>query len=399
MIGTSDVRNATVKQGLAFAEALAAAGHVIQLSLFGDPESVYTEKLQSSDRIEIRFRRERGWMISPRDVDAARHFRPDVIHVLNPRHHAVHVARHFQKATNAAVVVHWEDDELGIRRGVVKRTPVRRVGRLVRRIACYPVPSQGMFITKRSLNWIRREADACDALTPALTSSVLEEFHLPCTTVLPLMMRDVDPLPYDIGQRFPRVANSRLIAYTGSVHTESIDDFRLAVRSVVALRTRGYDVAFVHAGTSAARFSLETVAEQEGLDASSIAPLGYVSFAEVQSILRQAAVLVQPGRPDRFNRLRLPSKVQAYLASGSPTVMFSVGFGELLEDGREVLKLRDFDADELTEQIARLLDDPELAARVGAGGRAAAERLFSPVVAAHDLSGCYTAALAARAGR
>jgi glycosyltransferase involved in cell wall biosynthesis len=236
----------------------------------------------------------------------------------------------------------------------------------------------------------------CDALTPALTASVQGETGLACMTVLPSFIGydqgdsgSLDPLA---GQP-ETILSAAKIAYTGTVHTESIDDFRLAIRAVGLVAARGYDVAFLYAGHALPRYDVMTIAEREGLPASRVASLGYVPFDQVRSILTKASVLVQPGRPNRFNQLRLPSKVQAYLQSGTPTVMFSVGLGELLRDGEEVVKLHGFNAEELAERIVELLEDPGFAVRVGEGGQRAAQRLFDRDRNVAALVHCYRVAL------
>jgi glycosyltransferase involved in cell wall biosynthesis len=85
--------------------------------------------------------------------------------------------------------------------------------------------------------------------------------------------------------------------------------------------------------------------------------------------------------------------MQTYLASGTPTVTFGVGFGELLEDGVEVLKTRGSEPAELADKLMALIDDPELAERIGRGGRAAAQRLFDPVANTDALLAHYEANL------
>jgi len=87
-------------------------------------------------------------------------------------------------------------------------------------------------------------------------------------------------------------------------------------------------------------------------------------------------VLVQPGRPTEFNRLRLPSKLQAYLASGRPTVTYATGLEELLTDREEVLFTRTGDPAELSARLGDVLTDEALRARLEYGGPRAAKRLF-----------------------
>lgn len=399
-----DFSNASSKQAGAFAQGLVELGHAVFMSMYGDPKSVARERILSQPGLTIRFRREFGPWLSRREVQAVQDFRPDLLHVFSPRHVIVSVARQYHAGTGVPVVVHWEDDEIGIKQGVVARTPIRRMARLGRRLLRYPWPRQGgIFVTNASLQWIRRTAIACDALTPGLTEEVTRGLDMHCTTIFPATLRRTDAQEAsDRLLQLPSYAREALkVAYTGSVHTESIDDFRLALRAVAALHSQGRDVVFVHAGSALPRFSLPDIAEAEGLAPNRAFFLGDLPFHEVPGLLQQVTVLVQPGRPNRFNSLRLPSKVQAYLESGTPTVMFSVGLGELLIDREEVVKLTGFDSDELAERIAELLDSPDLARLVGLGGRRAAERLFDRRRNVEALVACYRNALtqASRATR
>lgn len=396
-----DLTNASTKHAVAFAEALADKGHSILLSLSGDPTSAAIEHMPPHPRLTVSFRREYAFRLGRATLREAQEFSPHVLHVFNPRHYTVTVARQFHRVTRAVVVVHWEDDELGIRRGVAKRSPVRRVGRLARRLLCYPLPRQGVFVTRSSLRWVKRSATMCDALTPALAASVQAETGMPCMTVLPTSMGRRD-LRSDLSPRAIQsdaIRQGLKVAYTGSVHPESIDDFRLAARAVATVVDRGYNAIFVHTGHTVAQYDLQAVADAEGLPGDRFVSLGYVSFGRVPLILADASVLVQPGRPDRFNRLRLPSKVQAYLESGTPTVMFSVGLGELLQDRVEVIKLHGFSADELADRIVELFDDPQLADRVGEGGQEAARRLFDQKRNTSALLSCYRTALGIASSR
>jgi len=75
----------------------------------------------------------------------------------------------------------------------------------------------------------------------------------------------------------------------------------------------------------------------------------------------------------------LPSKLQAYLASGTPVLASAAGAGELLVDRDEVLKTHSGEPAELADRLCELLEDEALRNRLSVGGPRAAERLFDPV--------------------
>lgn len=70
-----------------------------------------------------------------------------------------------------------------------------------------------------------------------------------------------------------------------------------------------------------------------------------------------------------------PTKLFEYLAMGRPVVASRLGqLGEVLEDQRTALLVKPGDAGSLAEALGRLVNDASLRARLGAAGRAQAER-------------------------
>jgi glycosyltransferase involved in cell wall biosynthesis len=166
--------------------------------------------------------------------------------------------------------------------------------------------------------------------------------------------------------------------YTGAIGAPHESDIRLCLRALAEVQRRGVRVRFVHAGATEERRHPVQLAAQEGMTDGTAESLGYLSGSAVLRMLRQATVLVQPGAPSDFNRLRLPAKLPSYLASGTPTVTFAIGAGELLEDRSEVLKTYTASPSELADRLVEALTDSNLRARLQTGGPAAARRLFDP---------------------
>jgi glycosyltransferase involved in cell wall biosynthesis len=104
--------------------------------------------------------------------------------------------------------------------------------------------------------------------------------------------------------------------------------------------------------------------------------LGDVPWREIPGYLALADAYVQPGAPDDFNRYRLPSKLPEFLAMGRPVILPACNLGNELVDGEDALLLRHGDALEIAARIEQLMDDRELAARLGHRARGfALERL------------------------
>lgn len=369
-----DPRVASEKQAIGFAQALVGAGHAAMLSFHGSPEAARAEGIYDLAGVEFHLRHHRGPRVDSASLAAAREFAPDFVHAWNARAAVDVPARQYLRATGARPAVHWEDDEWSIRRGAGRLSPARRVARLGRRILAPVIPRHGLFVTPAALRRIARPDVAHDALTPALAARVSEALGVQCAALLPI----VPALPARAGRLPPLPEGRQLVALTGTVHPGSVGDLELSLQAVARLQREGRPVTLVHAGTALARYDLPRLAQQAGVEPGGAVFLGYLPLAQVPHLLARVAVALQPGRPNDFNRLRLPSKVESYLAAATPTVTYAVGFAELLADGEEVLKLQGYDAEELAGAIGRILDDPALAGRLAAGGRAAHDRLFDP---------------------
>ena len=302
--------------------------------------------------------------------------------------------RDLNRAVGAPVVVHFEDDEWGLARGQSADSVARKVARWgVARVAC-AYPPAWRLATGETLDWTSRNAAALEAITPELASHASSKLNRECSFLPPVHPAvggtappAVEPdLPFDLSDR-------DAVVFTGAVFAAHASDFRLLLGAMAELRRRGRAASLLYAGAAAPRFDLRAWARQAGLEAGDFVELGYLSPAELQGLLRRAAVLVQPGAPSEFNRLRLPSKLQSYLASGTPTVTFGCGAGELFEDRKEVLKTFGGTPEELADRIEELLSDPGLRAKLVENGPRAAERLFDRSRNTEVLVGIYRQAI------
>lgn len=100
--------------------------------------------------------------------------------------------------------------------------------------------------------------------------------------------------------------------------------------------------------------------------------LGRRPVAEVRAAMRQADVVLLPSRWENA-----PYTVLEAMAAGAPLVASQVGgIPEMVESEREALLAADRDVKEHLAAVERLLDDRELAQRVGKAARARVEREF-----------------------
>lgn len=372
-----DLSGPSEKQMMGFAQRLARRGHRVLMSLGGRADSVEREGLELVPGIELREHRFEGQRVREADRRRVLEFGPSLIHAVNSRVPTAAVAADYARATGAPVLVHFEDNEWNAWRGVPGESLYHRVGRHVRRVHSVWDPPAWPHSTARTRRWVRRRAAALDALTPELAAEVAARIERECATVLPvspLIAEAADP-----GVELPReLSGRRLILVTGTIYPFSLEDTIQGLDAVAELQRRGHDVGYVHPGNVHARIDPAALARAAGLAPGTFAFPGQLPYAAIGGLLRRAAVVLQPGGPSEFNRLRLPSKLQSYLASGTPTVTFAVGFGALLKDRCEVLKISTAEPGELADRIEEILTDTQLRDALAQGGPEAARRLFDP---------------------
>lgn len=370
-ICSGDLNGPSEKHALGWAEGLLECGHQVLLALRGDVNS------ESGNEKGVRVVPYR--FVGPKPnaefLTAAESFQPTIVHAFNPRSGVISATQAvFRLVPSTRVCVHFEDDEWGLA-SARATTRARGVLRLAGRVAGLLKPDLWPFATRRSLLWAIREAHGLDALTPILSAYVAQRSGRDCSTLLPVPARG-PVVAQESGPPQDLQFCSKVVLYTGAVYGAHLPDFLLLLRAIAILRSRGTDVGLVHTGQVARRLTPSGMLQTAGLKPSAARFLGYVPSAVLSHLLREADVLVQPGAPTAFNHHRLPSKLAAYLASGSPTITFAVGFGTMLRDRVEVLKTHGPTPDELADRIGELLTDTNLAAALRVGGPQAAKRLF-----------------------
>ncbi|MCI0580717.1 MAG: glycosyltransferase [Chloroflexi bacterium] len=144
------------------------------------------------------------------------------------------------------------------------------------------------------------------------------------------------------------------------------------------LREQGIHAACHFVGNGPDRQALEQQARDSGL-------AGFVHFhgqqtrEKVAEWLRRADVVVAPSVPSADSRREgIPVALMEAMASGVPVVASRLsGIPELVEDGVTGLLVAPGDALAIAAALARLLADPTLRQRLGAGGRAKIMRDFN----------------------
>lgn len=385
------------KQFLGFAQELVRRGHTVLMSINGDPSTADDEGAAGIDGLLVRAHTFDGRGLSAADRAAAAEFAPDLIHAINARVTVVAAARSYAESTGAPVAIHFEDNEWGYSRGVPGSSRLRLLAQAGRRLVSRARPTAWYYATPASLRWAQGQA-AFDALTPALAKEVEKRLGRPCSVILPVLPSTPAPAAGRASIIPAELRRGAVCAFTGALFPQTADDVRIALSAVAEVQRRGHDATFVHIGHVLERVDADGLAREAGLTPGSWAFLGYMPFSEVPGFLDDSDILLSPGLPNEQNRLRLPSKVQAYLESGTPTITFAVGFGELLEDRVEAMLTHTGDPGELAGAIAAIIEDDALRATLREHGPAAARRLFDVTTNTDALVSYYETTIAS-AGR
>lgn len=173
-----------------------------------------------------------------------------------------------------------------------------------------------------------------------------------------------------VRQRFNLPSDGHLLIYAGAVHDVNAHEVETLLLAVGELNRRGHQVRLVKAGTDAHPL-FATLPESL---AKLVINLGFVNRVDLPQLMQAADVLVQPGMANPFNDYRFPSKLPEYFATGRPVVLPNTNIGLHIVDGVEGLLLTEGHYREIADRVEQLLVNPDLAAQIGAAGRAFALR-------------------------
>jgi glycosyltransferase involved in cell wall biosynthesis len=187
----------------------------------------------------------------------------------------------------------------------------------------------------------------------------------------------------------PRVAQRVLTV--GTLRTcKGIDDL---IRAVALLRGQAREVELEIVGDGEERQALQDLARSLGV-AESVFFRGYLPQEDVIPAYHRAAVVALPAHhEDHFG---IPNILIEGLAAGTPVVCTELpSLGELVEHGKSGLFVPERDPQALAAAIARLLADPEGAARMAEEGRRRVAERFDMTQTVDELAAKLRAADAA----
>jgi glycosyltransferase involved in cell wall biosynthesis len=160
----------------------------------------------------------------------------------------------------------------------------------------------------------------------------------------------------------------RTVAMVANLRTEKGHDVLMDAATIVLRRVP--DARFLVIGDGAERDRLEQRARALDLGPA----LQFLGHQEdIPALLHALDIFVLPSRSEAF-----PNALLEAMATGMPVVASAVGgIPELVSDGANGLLVRPERPSELAASIERLMDDGDLANRLGAAARETVERRYS----------------------
>ena len=167
---------------------------------------------------------------------------------------------------------------------------------------------------------------------------------------------------YGLGERF-------VIGYVSNLDHPREGQETL-IEATALLAAAGRDVACLIVGEGRRREELESiVAESDAADR--VVFTGAVPHDEVAALYALLDAFVVPRRDERAARLVTPLKPFEAMAMARPLIVADLpALTEVAPDGERSLAYPAGDATALAAAVERLMDDPDLAARLGEAGRA-----------------------------
>lgn len=217
--------------------------------------------------------------------------------------------------------------------------------------------------------FLRRRAFAVLAATPGIKRRLAEYGHSPGRIHVLLngdpYMEAKSPADIPLAIREYRARYRHLIAYAGSLG--QANDVEVIVRAAARLKERD-DVGFLIVGTGERLGEYRELASQLGI--RNLAFLGAMSRDDSRATLAACDLCVSALPSNPFFQGTLPSKIFDYLGSGIPVVFGGEGdSAELLEKSGAGIVVPALDDREMSEALARLIDNQSLRERMSHSGR------------------------------
>ncbi len=283
---------------------------------------------------------------------------PDVVHVWTPREITRNYCHKLRKAYNFKLVIHLEDNEEYVLEKYLNK-PFQEIARANSSLA---IPDNVSHPHK-----YKEFLESADGVTVIIEK--LKEFvpnNVPNLVLWPGVETEHfyprKPNP-EIAKRFGVPDNNLVFSYTGNVHAANTYEVRSLYLAVAMLNREGQPAVLIRTGRDFCNF----LGEDDSWARQYAIELGYVDRSLMPEILALADVLIQPGRPDKFNDYRFPCKLPEFLAMGKPIVLPATNIGLVMENQKDALVLPVVDAVNIVDSVGKLLSVNSLYEKLSEG--------------------------------
>ncbi|MDY7002582.1 MAG: glycosyltransferase family 4 protein [Cyanobacteriota bacterium] len=283
---------------------------------------------------------------------------PDVVHVWTPREVTRNYCHKLRKAYSFKLVIHLEDNEEYVLEKYLNK-PFKEIANANGSLT---IPDNVSHPQK-----YREFLASADGVTVIIEK--LKEFvpnNVPSLVLWPGVETEYfyprNPNP-EIVNRFGIPENTLVFSYTGNVHAANTYEVRSLYLAVAMLNREGTPAVLVRTGRDFCNF----LGDDDNWARKYAIELGYVDRSLMPEILALADVLIQPGRPDKFNDYRFPCKLPEFLAMGKPVILPSTNIGLVMENEKDALVLPVVDGVNIVESVGELFKDKSLSEKLGQG--------------------------------
>jgi len=283
---------------------------------------------------------------------------PDIVHAWTPREVNRIYCDKLRKIYDFRLIIHLEDNE----EYIVEKDLKKPFKNILAAVDSIDIPERLSHPKK-----YREFINGSDGVTVIIQK--LKEFvpdHIPSITLWPGVDTKhffIRRRNYQLAERFGVPKDSVVFCYTGNVHAGNINEVRSIYLAVALMNREGIPSVLIRTGMDTCEF---LGADDQWLKKHSI-ELGYIDYNTIPDILALADVLVQPGRPDKFNDYRFPSKLPEFLAMGKPVILPATNIACVMEHKKDAWVLPVADAIHIVDAVKVLLNDTELYGKLSQG--------------------------------
>ena len=288
---------------------------------------------------------------------------PDIIHAWTPRENVRAFCTRVRELHNSSLFVHLEDNEWHLLECMLKR-PWKELTSMSSEQLDDLVP--GHLSHPIHGNRFLKSSDGITVIVDRLRELVPP--GVPSIELWPSADTDIfveRPRNDRLRAKHGIPSDTTVLAYIGNVHAVNSREVRSLYLAVAILNREGHAAALIRTGRDFHPF----LGQDEAWGRAHSIELGYVARRDIPDLLAAADILVQPGKPDKFNDYRFPSKLPEFLAIGRPTVLPATNIGLHMTSGHHALVLPKVDALAIVDAVIRISGNQDLRNRLARGAR------------------------------